>query len=63
MPKGHGIGGWSKKRVVVRKNERDLPEWSFVNEITSWYYRPNIPQPYNSSVCISVCLSNLCVVK
>lgn len=25
MPKGHGVGGWNKKSVVVRKNAGDLP--------------------------------------
>lgn len=34
MPKGYGVGGWSKKRVVVRKNERDLPN-SLPNGVSS----------------------------
>lgn len=33
-PKGYGVGGWNKKRVVVRKNERDLPS-SLPNGVSS----------------------------
>jgi hypothetical protein len=34
MPKGYGIGGWSKRRVVVCKNESDLPN-SLPNGVSS----------------------------
>lgn len=41
MPKGYGVGGWNKRRVVVRKNERDLPS-SLPNAVSATKSRDNI---------------------
>lgn len=62
MPKGHGVGGWNKKRVVVRKNERDLPN-SLPNGVSSTKSQPpkHIALILHCSLRISVHLSSLYV--